>query len=128
MNISVGIDIIKFKRIENIYNKYGIKIIKRILSNYEIKRLPEKNNIISYISKCFAVKEAFSKAIGSGFRQNINLYDINIYKNHLGKPHIYISGKSKNFLFLNDIQNIELSITDENDYIISFVIINYKKK
>jgi len=123
MKFNVGIDILDFKRLEKIFYKNQNKCIRKILSNYEIKRLKSKKNIVSYVGKCFSSKEALLKALGSGFRNNVKLSDINLYKNHLGKPCFYISGNTKNFFYLKNIKNYDLTITDENDYIISLVFI-----
>ena len=43
---------------------------------------PPKKYIINYIAKIFSVKESFSKAIGTGFRKNIKLQEISLYKNN----------------------------------------------
>ena len=125
MKSSIGIDIVYFIRIEKIFYKYGLRFARRILSKYEIKHLPKKKYIITYIAKCFASKEALSKALGSGFRKNMRLPDISLYKNHLGKPNFYISGKTKNFCFIKNIKNFDLTITDENQYILCIVSIKY---
>lgn len=125
MKFKAGIDILSFKRFEKIFYRHKKQLIKKILSNYEIKRLPSKKNIVSYIGKCFSIKESILKALGIGFRKGIKLSDINLYKNHLGKPCFYISSNTKNFFYLQNIKNYDLTITDENEYIISVVIIIY---
>ena len=125
MKISAGIDIINPKRIDKILYKFKNRFIYRILSSYEINNIPSKKYLRSYISKIFSTKEAFLKALGSGFRRNINLSDISVYKNHLGKPYFYISGKTKNFIVSKKIKDYQLTITDEKLYIISLVFIEY---
>ena len=125
MRIDLGIDIIQFQRIEKIYYKYGYNLIIRFLSSYEIKMLPSKKYVIAYLTKCLSAKEALSKALGSGFRNNIFLKDITLYKNHLGRPSIYVSGKTKNFFFIKKIKKCKITITDENKYIISLVLIEH---
>lgn len=125
MKIKLGIDIIYFKRIEYMIRKYNAFFFKKILSSYEIIKKPNKNYISSYIAKCFTSKEALSKAVGSGFRSNIKFSDISIYNNNLGKPCFYISGKTKFYLKKKKIKKYELTISNENDYIISLVNIIY---
>lgn len=125
MKISIGLDILNFNRIKILWNIYQFNFLKKVLSKYEIKKIISKKFIISYFCKRFSIKEAFAKAIGSGFRNNIKLSDINLYKNNLGKPNLYFSGKTKNFLIKKNIKNFYISISDENKYIISIVIIEY---
>ena len=45
------------------------------------------NNKTNYFAKRFAAKEALSKALGTGFRNNLNFKDIEILNDNLGKPY-----------------------------------------
>ena len=89
----------------------------------------KKKDSYNYFSKRFAAKEAFVKAIGEGFRDNINLIDIEIKNNNKGKPYILIPRKiinriKKKFKIKNFV--IFLSISDEKNYAIANVIITKK--
>tara|TARA_Y100000816_G_scaffold78860_1_gene53694 strand:- start:34 stop:423 length:390 start_codon:yes stop_codon:yes gene_type:complete len=122
-----GVDIIKNSRINKSLKIKGF--INRIFTKKEIKQGKILNNKINFYAKRFAAKEAFVKAIGTGFRSDINFIDIEIknYKN--GKPYILISKKLKNFLkkkFKIQKYKIFLSLSDEKEYSIAFVIINKK--
>ena len=83
------------------------------------------------MSKKFCVKEAFSKAIGTGIGRGINFNDISVLNNILGKPIICLNDKAINFLeelykLSYDKIQIDLSITDEQNFINSIVIISKK--
>ena len=125
--IGNGVDIIKNSRIKKSLKIKGF--LNRIFTKKEIKNGKKLNNKINFYAKRFAAKEAFVKAIGSGFRSDINFIDIEInnYKN--GKPYILLSKKLKNFLkkrFKFQKYKIFLSLSDEKDYSIAFVVINKK--
>ena len=81
-----GVDIVKNSRIRNsIKNK---KFIKRIYTLSEINGSnSRKINKVEYFAKRFAAKEAFAKALGTGFRDNLNFKDIEIMNDKLGKPY-----------------------------------------
>ena len=128
MLISIGFDILKFKRIEKIWFNYGTIFTNKVLSKYEILNSPKKRFFISYIAKIFSAKESLSKAIGTGFRKNIRLKEISLYKNNLGKPFLFFHGNTKNFLLLNNVKKCHITITDENEYVSSLVILEYKKQ
>ena len=66
-------------------------------------------------------REAIFSILESYALQN----SINIYKNKLGKPNLFCLGKTKTFLNRSNISNIFLSLSDENKYIISVVIVEY---
>ena len=97
--IGNGVDIIKNSRINKSLKIKGF--LNRIFTKNEIKQGKKLKNKINFYAKRFAAKEAFVKAIGSGFRSDINFIDIEInnYKN--GKPYILLSKKLKNFLKKN---------------------------
>ena len=126
--IGNGVDIIKNSRINNSLKINGF--LNRIFTEKEIQQGKKLKNKINFYAKRFAAKEAFVKAIGTGFRSNINFIDIEIknYKN--GKPYILLSKKLKNFLqkkFKIQKYKVFLSLSDEKDYSIAFVVIDKKK-
>ena len=125
--IGNGVDIIKNSRINNSLKIKGF--LNRIFTEKEIQQGKKLKNKINFYAKRFAAKEAFVKAIGTGFRSEINFIDIEIknYKN--GKPYILLSKKLKNFLqkkFKFQKYKVFLSLSDEKDYSIAFVVIDKK--
>ncbi len=125
--IGNGVDIIKNSRINNSLKIKGF--LNRIFTEKEIQQGKKLKNKINFYAKRFAAKEAFVKAIGTGFRSEINFIDIEIknYKN--GKPYILLSKKLKNFLqkkFKLQKYKVFLSLSDEKDYSIAFVVIDKK--
>jgi len=100
------------------------KFLKRVFSNYEILNSKKNSNKISFFSKRFAAKEAFSKSLGTGFRNNLNFKDIVVKNDKSGKPFFYINKKIKYFIkkkFNVNKFNFFLSISDEKNYSIAFV-------
>ena len=122
--IGIGVDIVKNDRIKNsIKNKI---FINRIFGKKEILLSKKITNKTSYYSKRFAAKEAFAKALGTGFRNGLNFKNIQIVNDKLGKPYYFINSKIKNLIkrkkkILNF--NLFLSISDEKEYSIAFTII-----
>ena len=123
--LGIGVDIIKNSRIKKfISNK---KFLRRIFSNAEILCSKRINNKISYFSKRFAAKEAFSKALGTGFRNGLNFNDISILNDRYGKPYIKMNKKLKKILkkkFNVDKVNTYLSLSDEKKHSIAFVVLS----
>ena len=123
--IGNGVDIVRNKRIEKSLKIDGFK--KRIFTKYEIINSKKTKNKINYFAKRFAAKEAFVKAIGTGFRQSINFKDIEIKNNKQGKPLINLSENIKSILkkkFNINKYKIFLSLSDEKNYSIAYVIFN----
>jgi len=130
MNIlGIGVDIIGNLRIKKaLKNKL---FVKRIFSSIEITNAKKVKNKLLYYSKRFAAKEAFSKSIGTGFRNGLDFKDISIINNRLGKPSFLINRKIKTIVkkqFNVSSFNFFLSISDEEKYSIAYVILQKKWK
>jgi len=122
--VGIGVDIIENKRIKN--SLKNLKFKKRIYSTKEMAQSSLSKNKVSYFSKRFAAKEAFAKALGTGFRGNLNFKDIEIVNDKMGKPYYLKSKKISKIIHKNfNIKkyNCFLSISDEKDYSTAFTII-----
>jgi len=122
--VGIGVDIIENKRIKK--SLKNLKFKKRIYSNKELAQSSFSKNKVSYFSKRFAAKEAFAKALGIGFRDNLNFKDIEIVNDKMGKPYYLKSKKISKIIHKNfNIKKYKcfLSISDEKDYSTAFTII-----
>jgi len=122
--VVISVDIIENKRIKN--SLKNLKFKKRIYSNKELAQSSLSKNKVGFFSKRFAAKEAFAKAIGTGFRDNLNFKDIEIINDKKGKPYYLKSKKISKIIHKNfNIKKYKcfLSISDEKDYSTAFTII-----
>tara|TARA_B100001057_G_scaffold462662_1_gene515851 strand:+ start:414 stop:800 length:387 start_codon:yes stop_codon:yes gene_type:complete len=122
--LGIGVDIVENKRINHlIKNKV---FVSRTFGINEIKFSKKISNKSNYFAKRFAAKEALAKSLGTGFRNNLNLKDIEILNDKLGKPFYKKSKKINNIInkkFKIKKNNLLLSISDEKDYSVAFVIL-----
>ena len=119
MIIGHGIDLVEIDRVNNIYAKYKKSFISKYFLNDQFKTIN-----INLLANNFAIKEAFSKSIGMGFRSPCYPNNIVVSRNELGKP--VISLKNKLESYLNDTFGkyvIHVSLTDTKLYSIASVII-----
>ncbi len=122
--LGIGVDIIENNRIKKSIQNNQFKT--RVYSSNELKLSKNVKNKVAYFSKRFAAKEAFSKALGTGFSENLNFKDIEIVSDKKGKPKY-----AKNKKIIKIVQkkykikkfNSFLSISDEKDYSTAFAII-----
>ena len=125
--LGIGVDIVENSRI-----KRSLKnnlFIKRIFTKNEISIANKIKDKSSYYAKRFAAKEALSKSIGTGFRNNLNFKDISIVNDKLGKPSFIINKKVKKIIkkqFKVSSFYFFLSISDEKKYSIAYVILQKK--
>ena len=111
----IGCDIVKINRIQQILERMGTRFKNRIFTTTEIAKAPS-NYVMEarYYAKRFAAKEALAKAMGLGIG-DIAFKDIEITNNELGAPKISCK-KIMN-------QSLHLSISDEEEFAIAYVVI-----
>ena len=122
--IGIGIDLVENKRFKLLLKNK--KFLERIFTKNEIMISKKKSNKVNYFAKRFAAKEAFSKSLGIGFRNNLDLKDIEILNDKMNKPYYSNSKIIKNIIYKKfKIKkfNLHLSISDEKDYSIAFTIL-----
>ncbi len=122
--LGIGVDIIDNKRIKESIKSHKFK--NRIYSSKELQLSEKTKNKVSFFSKRFAAKEAFSKALGTGFSSNLNFKDIEITNDKKGMPR-YVENKKITKIVQKKYKikkfNSFLSISDEKDYSTAFAII-----
>ena len=126
--IGIGVDIVENNRFKKLIKKK--KFINRICSSKEIHNFKKNNKKISYLSKRFSAKEAFVKALGSGFRNKLCFNDISILNDKSGKPYFLFNQKIKNILkkkYKLIKFKAHLSLSDEKKHSISYVILQKLK-
>lgn len=124
MIYGIGCDIVKVSRFKKWLENE--KILNRFFSDKEICK---KNNI-SFARLCehyaarFAAKEAFVKALGTGF-SSFKLKEIYVQTDKNGKPELKLEGNVKSFFekMLGKKSKIHISLSHEKEYAISYVII-----
>lgn len=115
---SVGLDMVEIARIEK--SMKSPRFLKVILGDSEYSQLEEKNFPKQSVAANFCAKEAFSKALGTGMR-GLNMKDIQILRDSLGKPYFLLSGSALN---VSNKKNLDfsLSITHTKDYACAVVV------
>ena len=123
MIYGVGTDIVNIERVKKILSKNRDGFIKRVLSEHEQALFTNKADSAAYFAKRFAAKEAFAKALGTGIGREVSFQDLTVRNNENGKPHFIPSEKLRQYLVENNIKQAHLSISDESQNAIAFVVL-----
>lgn len=115
--LDVGIDMVKIDKIKKAMMRKSF--LSKILGEEEYKQLQSMGFSAQSVAGNFCAKEAFSKAIGTGFR-GIILKEIQIIRNSLGKPYIKLFGKALN-LYGEPKNYFSVSISHTEDLAIAIV-------
>ena len=128
MIYGVGTDIVNIDRIQKIILKNREGFIKRVLTEHEQALFANKADSAAFFAKRFAAKEAFSKALGTGIGRVVSFQDLTVRNNDNGKPHFIPSEKLRLYLLEKGVKQAHLSISDENQYAVAFVVLEATDK
>jgi len=123
MIYGVGTDLVDIVRVKKILSKNREGFIKRVLSEHEQALFANKAESAAYCAKRFAAKEAFAKALGTGIGRVVSFQDLAVRNNEDGKPYFIPSEKLRQYLVEKNIKQAHLSISDESQSAIAFVVL-----
>jgi len=124
----IGTDIVQVSRMQDNLAKYGDRFAERILADSEIKRFQEHVNPAQFLAKRFAAKEAAAKAFGTGFRDGLSLRHIIVVNDDHGRPQLQFTEIAQEMSDKFRICQSHLSLSDEPNYAIAFVVLEYTPK
>ena len=120
MILGIGTDIIEVDRVKNRISKNdGFK--ENIFTKKEIEYCESKKNKAQHYAARFAAKESFFKAIGIGMRNGMAFCEIEILNNKLGKPEVFLHGKTKKFSKELSIKNIHVSLSHIKNFVTAII-------
>ena len=122
MVVGLGVDIVQNDRIKEIIDKWGDKFLDKVFTSSELDFINRHEQKLQRYASNYAVKEAFVKALGTGFRNGINFHNIQVRRDELGKPFIELMGSTKSFAEQKGINKIHTTISHEKDYSVAVVI------
>jgi len=123
MIFGIGTDIVEYARIESMWERYGERLAGRLLNRHELPDFHASHNAARFLAKRYAAKEAFAKAVGSGLRAPVSLRRISVTHDGLGKPVLQFDESLRLHLDQLGVNGHHLSISDERDLIIAFVVL-----
>ncbi|WP_252625777.1 holo-ACP synthase [Aliidiomarina quisquiliarum] len=123
MNVrGIGTDIVQIKRIATAVERQK-GFAARILTPNELEQFNVAREPARLLAKRFAAKEACLKALGTGLAKGMSWQDIEITHTDLGQPLLVLSGAAKIRAEALGVQQTNVSISDEMDYAIAFVVL-----
>ncbi|MBD63367.1 MAG: hypothetical protein CMD68_04725 [Gammaproteobacteria bacterium] len=123
MIYGIGTDLVDIVRIKKM--KSLSTFANKILGADELQQYNEQDEELnySYLGKQFAGKEAFVKALGSGFKKPVFPKDIQILRNSVGKPEVLLSEAAQSHVDDLGITKSHVSLADESNYLIAFAVL-----
>jgi len=122
MIYGIGTDIIEVSRIQKVMER-EIGFRDKIYTPGEIEYCESKKNKYQHYAVRFSAKEAFLKAIGTGWRFGLRFADIDVYHDEYGRPLIRLNGKAEELASKERITNIHVSLTHIKEFANAVVVI-----
>ncbi|WP_375398569.1 holo-ACP synthase [uncultured Sphingomonas sp.] len=128
MIIGLGSDLCSIERIQSSLDRFGARFEGRCFTAHEISRAGRRPlGRAATLAKRFAAKEAFSKAVGTGFRAGVFMRDIGVVNAPSGAPTLALTGGAKARLDAitpaGHLIRMHLTLTDDHPWAQAFVVI-----
>ena len=128
MIIGLGSDLCNIERIQNSLDRFGERFENRVFTDIERTKARRRPfTIAGTYAKRFAAKEAFSKAVGTGFRRGVFMKDIGVVNAPSGAPTLALAGGAAKRLEEltppNHKVTVHLTLTDDHPWAQAFVIL-----
>ena len=123
MIFGIGIDLVEPQRIARLREKYGERFARRVLTALEWPGYLRTARPVLFLANRFAAKEAFSKAMGTGFRYPVTLQCMSIVPNKAGKPGFEFHPDLEALMKSRGIIRHHVTISDENSLACACVVL-----
>ncbi len=128
MIIAIGSDLCNIERIQNSLDRFGARFENRVFTEVERAKAGQRPYTkAGTLAKRFAAKEAFSKAVGTGFKTGVFMKDIGVVNTRSGAPTLALSGGAAARLAAlipsGHKAVVHLTLTDDHPWAQAFVII-----
>ncbi len=132
MIIGLGSDLCNIERIQNSLDRFGERFLQRVFTDVEQAKAARRPfTAAGTLAKRFAAKEAFSKAVGTGFKRGVYMKDIGVVNAPSGKPTLILTGGARARLDAltppGHAVEVHLTMTDDHPWAQAFVILEARK-
>src|SRR5687767_11881613 len=128
MIVGIGSDLCNIERIQASVDRFGERFLHRVFTDTERAKAARRPlTMAGTLAKRFAAKEAFSKAVGTGFKRGVYMKDIGVVNLPSGAPTLALTGGARARLDAltpeGHLPQIHLTMTDDYPFAQAFVII-----
>ena len=132
MIIGLGSDLCNIERIQSSLDRFGDRFLNRVFTATERAKAARRPfTAAGTLAKRFAAKEAFSKAVGTGFKRGVHMKDIGVANAASGAPALVLTGGAKARLDAltpaGHVLAVHLTMTDDHPWAQAFVVIEALK-
>lgn len=122
----IGCDVVEVRRVAEVMTKHGERFASRLLTAnemplYQKRKALGENHALAFIASRWAVKEAVSKALGTGISEDVTFQSMEVMHNAKGAPLVLFKDPLKERLMQEGLF-VHVSITDEKSVVAAFAV------
>ena len=130
--VGIGSDLCNIERIQGSLDRFGDRFLNRVFTEVERAKAARRPfTAAGTLAKRFAAKEAFSKAVGTGFKRGVYMKDIGVVNAASGAPTLAVTGGARARVDAltpaGHLIDIHLTMTDDHPWAQAFVILSLRK-
>lgn len=118
----IGVDILQIERMQKLLDRHGRKLLDKLLTAAELREVRARTNTARALAMCFAAKEAFVKALGTGFA-GVGYKDAGVVREPGGRPRLVFSRRMQARLKRDGVAAAHVSLSDDNGMVCAYVVL-----
>ena len=123
MILGTGVDIVELARMRSAWERWGERFAERLLTASESAEFGRRKDKAAFLASRFAAKEAFLKALGTGYADGISWQEMAVCRPDGKRPQLTITGQARRLMEGMGATAAHLSISHERNYAVAQVIL-----
>jgi holo-[acyl-carrier protein] synthase len=123
----IGVDILRIERMQKLLDRHGAKLHAKILCAAERREVKTRPNAARALAMCWAAKEAFVKALGTGF-SGIAFKDVGVVRDDSGRPYLVFSRAQQKRMRESGVGAAHVSLSDDGGLVSAYVVLERRAR
>lgn len=119
----IGLDLVGVERMRRFYRRWGARGLERVFTAHELAYCTRHEDPVPSLAARFAAKEAFYKAVGTGWGVGGALVDVDVRRSPHGDPDLAVRGRAAETLARVGAERVHLTLTHTADTAAAVVIL-----
>ena len=121
--VGLGIDSAQISRFQRFVTERKETLLEHLFTVGERDYAAGHGAQASHLAACFAAKESFCKALGTGLRGGLSWLDMEVVHDALGKPELQLAGRAAAIFQERGLSTLHLSLSHDGDYALAVVVV-----
>jgi holo-[acyl-carrier protein] synthase len=118
----LGVDVVEIRRVREALER-NPRFAEKLFTADEIRYCESMARRETHYAARFAAKEAFFKALGTGWRLGMGWHEVEVCHDSLGRPELALTGRTAVEFQRRNLRNLHLSISHERNQAVAVVVV-----